>query len=92
MTKHMVLSKLFSLECGYSINSNYGDDIHFFIGNKEVVICSNLMLSNEKGECIYIEFCEIKEIKITDKTVTFVLQEAGYSFKDGDTKIIRRKQ
>jgi hypothetical protein len=90
MTKQMLLSKLFSLECEFSMNSNYGTDIHFYIGKKEVAVYDNFRIYDESFSHISIEFCEIKDIKITEKTVTFILQDGGYNFKDGSKKVIRR--
>lgn len=91
MTKNLILSRLFSTGCEFKINSNYGANIWFFIGDSEIDYNgSRLILTNKNLESTKIEFIEIKEIKITNKTVTFIMQDAGYNFKDGNKKVLRR--
>jgi len=92
MTKQMILSKLFSLECAYSLTVNYGNDIYFEIGNRIVSIGDKVLIEVHNSENIIIEFCEIDNMKITDKTVTFLLKDGGYKFKNGDKRVIRRKK
>ena len=92
MTKNLILSKLFSSGCDFEINSSYGSNIWFFVGENCIEYNgSRIILTNKKLENTEIEFIEIKEIKITSKTITFILQDAGYNFKDGNKKVLRRK-
>jgi len=92
MTKNLILSKLFSSGCDFEINSSYGSNIWFFVGENGIEYNgSRIILTNKKLENTEIEFIEIKEIKITSKTITFILQDAGYNFKDGNKKVLRRK-
>ena len=92
MTEQIILSKLFSLECRFDIGYK---NIEFHIGGMLINWYNNidLLIFNHKRDLLYkIQFCEIDDIKITDKTVTFLLKDGGYEFKDGDKKVIRRKK
>lgn len=90
MKETLVLSKLFEADPNYGI-SMFGNQLRFIFKDKMVQVEPQYYLNiiNDKEE-YYIRFCEIKEIKITPKTIVFILQDAGYHFKDGDKKIIRR--
>jgi len=93
MKENLILSKLFSSGCEFKVNSNYGSNIWFIVGDNEIEYNgSRVILTNKNLEPTEIEFIEIKDIKITSKTITFLLQDAGYKFKDGNKKVLRRNK
>lgn len=92
MTENLILSKLFDSGCEFKINSNYGAFIWFVVGDNGIEYNrERIVLFNKNLEPTEVEFSEIKDIKVTDKTITFIMQDSGHNFKDGDKKVLRRK-
>lgn len=92
MKETQVLSKIFESDPDYEITM-FRSDLEFAFKNKTLRIEKGFnltIISEMKEEAIY--FAEIKEIKITPKTVVFYLEDAGFNYKDGDVKILRRKK
>ena len=88
MNIQRVLSKFFSTESGFSIHRKtigfvfLDFDVH--VSDDCVIVISDMNIE------IRIEFCEIKDIEVTDDMVRVVLRDGGYRFADGDFVVIRR--
>ena len=90
MKEQTVLSKLFLAEPDYSIN-NFGM-LNFKFRNKNISVDKGYFINIHDNEFyeVLIRFCEIKEIEVENDKVIFILQDAGYGFKDGDTVEVLR--
>jgi len=90
MKETLVLAKIFEADPEYKITM-FGNQLKFDFKEQNIIVDEGYYLKvSTVIKDYFIRFCEIKEIKITPKTIVFILQYAGYTFKDGDKKIIRR--
>jgi len=88
MNIQRVLSKFFSTESVFSIHKKTIGfvflDFDVYVSDDCVIVISDMNIETR------IEFCEIKDIEITDDMVKFILQDGGYEHKSGDVFYVSR--
>ena len=90
MKEQKVLARLFEAESEWEINRL--GVLLFKFKNKRISVDKGYYINiHDYENCdILIRFCEIKDIEITEKAIRFILQDAGYRFKDGDIVEVER--
>lgn len=84
MKETEVLSRIFATNPSYEVNRFGRLAFYFSSTTINVNQCYFLELYTNDGLEKLIRFCEIKEIKITDSKIIFILQGCGYRWEDGD--------
>lgn len=90
MIEKNVIAHLFFAASKYEITM-FSNRLKFKFRDKEVLVNPGYSLEVQDDKGSYnITFCEIEKIKITPKSLIFTMGDAGYNFKDGDRKILKR--